>query len=580
MITKGKDLGGDGSNNSNNEIQSLLEHLTLQNDAYSSSNRLLMKYNNNLKSQTNNIINLLKVLICITSKDGEYYSFKENEHINKLVNSCRLSWFESLYNFLNITENTYETVLISPIVLLSKEERDKHTNIEKNQEENRNKYEYVNEGAGNKHECLGESKFELNISLVDFVKELDIDETVKLFYSNILNSLNLIHNSTSMKKLIYDLLILLCKGGASYTDGLNYSQEFKGSSYNIHFVRFKNKNTDSEEGIIISNFNETNSSLMNEGLEFINLSKYFCFERCVVFNRCNLRFLVLSQNNNLCWSDRISDMNTQFLQDYTFLFNFNNPRRKLIFNIISSFNQFIANFITGSIDQLNVDKSSFCFNKNTINCKDKHNTNDDDDASSCLPSNNGNNKSLTVNETFEKILLFLNENNDILNSILISPNKTNVMSKLGNENSNYTNNSSSFNNHTSIISSINSFTTCVSQGVNIDKINISSFSEANYNKHEINDFPVSISISENDNDDTCNRNRQRSNSEITTLSEFLRDDFEIHTPLNNYEHQRDNFNAYVDTRNKEDTSSKSDEQNVRVDFFYDDSLHTCEWILL
>ncbi|KAH8738694.1 hypothetical protein FG386_000485 [Cryptosporidium ryanae] len=562
MIKNGHNFGFDESNNQGREIQNLLEHLTLQNDAYSSSSRLLMKCNNNLKSQTNNLINLLKVLICITSKGDEYYSFRENEQMSKLVNSCRVSWFESLYSFLSITENTCETVLISPILFPDKEERCGRRKGE-------NKYEY--EQARGKQEYLSESKFELNINLVDCAKELNVEDTVKLFYSNVLNSLNLIHNSSSIKRFIREILMLLFKGGESCVENLDGCQKSEDPLFNIYFVKLKNNSTDSEEGIIVSNSNEINLNHINEGLEFINLSKYFCFERCIVFNRCNLRFLVLNRTHNLCWSDRISDINTQFLQDYTFLFNFDNPRRKLIFNIISSFNKFISNFVTGSLDQLNVDKSSFCLNGSTISCEDRHTLNDAN--TSCNLPNNENNKSLTINEAFEKILLFLTENNNVLNSVFLSPNETNSMSNSGNEGSNYTGNCSDFNKHTSIISSINSFATCVSQGVSIDKINVSSsFSGECCKKNETSDFPIFISISDNNNQSDCSQSRQkRSNSEITTLSEFLRDDFEVNTPEIKFEYNNDNNEAL---------NSKFGDKNVSIDFFYDDNLHTCEWILL
>lgn len=446
------------------ELERLLEHLTLQNDAFSSSNKLLMSYYRALKIQNCNIMSLIKAMICITTPNSLAH---EDEGCASIVNSCKLKWVESLYDFLNITDHDSETIIISPAPEPTRS-------------------------------LLSEARFELKMGLIRSEQTLSKDSASKVFYSNIVGSLSLIHDSKSIHDFILETLNLL------------ETPQQDDTLFSVLLVKLFN-GLNSEEAILVtSNQNEESSQLFNERLNFVDPSKYFCFDKCILFNRFNLRFLVYNDSGGLCWSDRICDMNTQFLQDYNFLFKFDNPKRKLIFNIISSFNQFISNFMISSIDALNIEQpnNNHVFNQNKP-CELQS-------TSNSSFHENKHSEALSPVETFNAINHVMSSNKSLLNASIIKP---------GND-------------HSSIISSINTFTSCVSQEIHLDKIDISSNQVTNLSDSSL---PV----------------LQRSDSNTTTLSEFIGETNNHHLP----------------------TSSET-ENSINIDFFYENDLHSHEWILL
>ncbi|KAH8582639.1 uncharacterized protein ELE39_001295 [Cryptosporidium sp. chipmunk genotype I] len=448
-------------------LERLLEHLTLQNDAFSSSNKLLMNYYKTLKIQTCNLMSLIKAVICITSPNS---LSQEDENCVLILNTCQLKWVESLYNFLNITEHDLETIVISPII-------DSHS--------------------------LSEAKFELKMSLIKSELNLSKDSISKTFYSNIITSLNLIHDSKGIREFILEALNLF------QDQKLEDSVSNDGLLFNIFLVKLFNGHNSEEAILITSNKNEESSQLFCERLNFLDPSKYFCFDKCILFNKFNLRFLVYNNTGGLCWSDRICDMNTQFLQDYFFIFKFDNPKRKLIFNIISSFNQFISNFMINSIDALNIDQynNALKFNQSQ-NCVLQ--------STSSTILENKPSEPLSPIETFNTINEVLSSSNSILSTSIIKPGNTN---------------------QSSIINSINTFTSCVSQEIHLDKIDISSNQVTN-----LSDSSLQI--------------LQRSDSNTTTLSEFIGEQ-----------------NNYI-------LSSSETQNSTNIDFFYENDLHSHEWVLL
>ncbi|OII73971.1 uncharacterized protein cubi_02773 [Cryptosporidium ubiquitum] len=450
------------------ELERLLEHLTLQNDAFSSSNKLLMSYYKALKTQTCNIMSLIKALICITNPN---ISYREDEDFALIVNECKLKWVESLYDFLNITEHDLETIIISPIL---------HSN------------------------SLSEAKFELKMSLIKSELNLTKDLISKAFYTNIIGSLNLIHDSKGIREFILEILNLF-KAQKSEDSVPNNKLLF-----NLFLVKLFNGQNSEEAMLITSNKNEESSQFFSEKLNFVDLSKYFCFDKCILFNKFNLRFLVYNSTGGLCWSDRICDMNTQFLQDYYFLFKFDNPKRKLIFNIISSFNQFISNFIINSVDALNIDR----FNNNSaLKLSQNQHYELQSKNSSVLESKYL--EPLSPMETFNTINDVLSSSNSLLSTSIIKPENTDH----------------------SIINSINTFTSCVSQEIQLDKIDISSNQITNLLD---NNLPI----------------LQRSDSNTTTLSEFIGES-----------------NNYL-------IPPSEPQNNINIDFFYENDLQSHEWVLL
>ncbi|KAF7457138.1 hypothetical protein HWI79_2303 [Cryptosporidium felis] len=445
----GNDLPDEGG-----DLEKLLEHLTLQNDAFSSSNKLLMSYYKSLKAQTCNLMSLIKALICITSPNK--LASQEDHTSSEIVNSCKLNWVEALYDFLSITEHDLETTTISPVL---------------------------------EDSSLPDAKFELKMSLLNSEVGLSKSQTAAKFYSSIATTLNLIHDPSGIQEFIQNTLELL----------EDPSKESTESSFNIYFVKLYNGSSSSEEAILLtSSKNEESSLMFSERLNFIDPSKYFCLDKSLLFNKFNLRFLIYNRNGGLCWSDRICDMNSQIFQDYYFVFRFDNPKRKLIFNIISSFNLFISNFILKSIDSLNIDQLNL-----SISSFNRDGTGVEKEISS---QENKPLEPLSPTEIFHKIQNVLSSNKSILKTSLISP---------------------SSDLHSSIINSINSFTSCVSQEIHLDKIDISS------NQTFI----------------------QRSDSDITTLSEFI----------------EESTNKYI---------SPDSHQNVNIDFFYENNFHSHEWVLL
>ncbi|EAK90574.1 hypothetical protein [Cryptosporidium parvum Iowa II] len=445
-------------------LEKLLEHLTLQNDAFSSSNKLLMNYYKTLKIQTCNLMSLIKALICITNPNS---LSQEDENCALIVNTCKLKWVESLYNFLNITEHDLETIVISPII---------------------------------ESYSLSEAKFELKMSLIKSELNLQKDSLYKNFYSNIIGSLNLIHDSKGIREFVFEALNLF------QDKKLENSVTNEEPLFNIFLVKLFNNHNSEEAILITSNQNEGSSQIFCERLNFVDPSKYFCFDKCILFNKFNLRFLVYNSAGGLCWSDRICDMNTQFLQDYFFLFKFDNPKRKLIFNIISSLNQFISNFMINSIDALNIDQYNNALKLNQ-NCEFQNTNN------SLLE--NKPSEPLSPIETFNTINKVLSSNDSLLSTSIIKPGNT-IQS--------------------SIINSINTFTSCVSQEIHLDKIDISSNQVTNFSDSSL---PII----------------QRSNSNTTTLSEFIG--------------ERNNH-----------TSSSETQNSINIDFFYENDLHSHEWVLL
>lgn len=452
------------------ELERLLEHLTLQNDAFSSSNKLLMSYYRALKIQNCNIMSLIKAVICITTPNSLVH---EDEGCASIVNACKLKWVESLYDFLNITDHDSETIIISPVPEPTMP-------------------------------LLSEARFELKMSLIRSEQTLSKESAAKAFYSNIVGSLSLIHDSKGIHDFILETLNLL---DAPQQDETLFS---------LLLVKLFN-GLNSEEAILIANNqNEESSQLFNERLNFVDPSKYFCFDKCILFNRFNLRFLVYNNSGGLCWSDRICDMNSQFLQDYHFLFKFDNPKRKLIFNIISSFNQFISNFMISAIDALNIEQPSSSSHDDNNNNLNLNQSCELQNTSSCSSQENKHSEALSPVETFNTISHVMSSNKSLLNDSIIKP---------GND-------------HSSIINSINTFTSCVSQEIHLDKIDISSNQVTNFSDSSL---PAI----------------QRSDSNTTTLSEFI-----------------------GETNNHPLQTSSETENNVNIDFFYENDIHSHEWILL
>ncbi|XP_666958.1 hypothetical protein [Cryptosporidium hominis TU502] len=238
-------------------LEKLLEHLTLQNDAFSSSNKLLMNYYKTLKIQTCNLMSLIKALICITSPNS---LSQEDENCALIVNTCKLKWVESLYNFLNITEHDLETIVISPII---------------------------------ESYSLSEAKFELKMSLIKSELNLQKDSLYKNFYSNIIGSLNLIHDSKGIREFVFEALNLF------QDKKLENSMANEEPLFNIFLVKLFNNHNSEEAILITSNQNEGSSQIFCERLNFVDPSKYFCFDKCILFNKFNLRFLVYNSAGGL-----------------------------------------------------------------------------------------------------------------------------------------------------------------------------------------------------------------------------------------------------------------------------------------
>ncbi|KAJ1609728.1 hypothetical protein OJ253_1443 [Cryptosporidium canis] len=449
------------------ELERLLEHLTLQNDAFSSSNKLLMGYYRALKIQNCNVMSLIKAMICITTPNSLQ---SEEDGCASILNTCKLKWVESLYDFLNITDHDSETIVISPIL---------------------------------ESHLVSDAKFELRMSIIKSEKGLSKDLVLKTFYSNIIGSLSLIHDYKGIRDFTLEALGL-------FEAQASERQSSCETLFNIFLVKLFN-DQNSEEAILISdNQNEESSQIFRQGLNFVDPCKYFCFDRCILFNKFNLRFLIYNNSGGLCWSDRICDMSTQFLQDYQFLFKSDNPKRKLIFNIISSFNQFISKFMISSIDALKIDQTG----SNPIYKANQNQSSEPPSAYSPLNENKLS-EPLSPIETFNAINDVLSLNKSFLNNSMIRP---------GNENS-------------SIISSINTFTSCVSQEIHLDKIDISSNQVTNLSDSNLQAI-------------------RRSDSNTTTLSEFIGVDT-THLPI-----------------------PSATPGSINIDFFYENDIHTHEWILL
>ncbi|KAL7066783.1 hypothetical protein ACR3K2_27940 [Cryptosporidium serpentis] len=339
------------------EIQFLLEHLSLQNDAFSSSNKQLMIIYKQLQIQMNYLMNLIGIISYITTEpfnnSDPYPDFKEilptisttystkscesnidlenyDYNYKELLNNSKLLWFQTFYNILEF--------------YLEKEE-----------------YTCNKFRARLIQDEIKPLYFELNLK-VESCEEVNSDSVVNLIHNEIIKTADTVQNSDYIKEILRNILNFLCEDKITFCNVILYSDDNNIVKYKNYY--FQNK-IESQSAFIFGICKK--NMIYGDFFSDFNSFRYIEFSKSIIYNKTNQRFLICNKSKELCWSDRVNDINQHLIEDFSFLFVLENSNIKLYNSIILCFNNILSRLISGylesSNDSENFDRSNiFEFN--------------------------------------------------------------------------------------------------------------------------------------------------------------------------------------------------------------------------